>query len=259
MNSIETLRTVLRSWSALRRAATSNPQLSSLDLPGTRAFKRVGLLVVFTTMVVLFGTQFPALAQTTFTKITTGPGAPNSADTAGVAWVDFDGDGDLDLFASDDDGTNRLYRNDGNGVFTLITDGPIVNAGDGTHGATWADFDNDGRLDLFITKRESGPGVLFHQEADGTFTQKTLGLSAAFGAAWADYDNDGDMDVFVTESTFSGGGPSRLYRNDGNGVFKRIITGPLVTTTTLATGAGWGDYDNDGFLDVFVPRGGGSG
>jgi len=245
-------------------------------------------------------------AQANFTKITTGPGAPNSADTTGTAWVDFDNDGDLDLYAGDDDGVNRLYRNDGSGVFTQITNGPIVNAGLGTHGASWADFDNDGRIDLFISMRESGPGVLFHQQADGTFTQSVLGQSAAFGAGWADYDNDGwldllvaydyenifwhnngqgvlasmtstqidvsgdaitwadydndgDMDLFVPESWYSGGGNSRLYRNDGNGVITRITNQHLVQHSTLVSAAAWGDYDNDGFPDLFLPRAGNSG
>ena len=73
--------------------------------------------------------------------------------------------------------------------------------------------------------------------------------------AWADYDNDGDMDVFVVEGGFSGGGTSRLYRNDGNGVFTPITSGQLAQRSTLGTGAAWGDYDNDGFPDLFLARG----
>jgi len=80
-------------------------------------------------------------AQSTFTKITTGPVVSDAARSFGAAWVDFDNDGDLDLYSGHPNGANLLYRNDGQGVFTKITDGSIVNAGAGSFGASWADVD----------------------------------------------------------------------------------------------------------------------
>src|SRR5512135_2259026 len=91
-------------------------------------------------------------AQPNFTKITTGPIVSDGAHSLAAAWVDFDGDGDLDLFVTNPDGPNLLYRNDGHGVFTRITSGAIVNAGLGSFSASWVDMNNDGCLDLYIAK-----------------------------------------------------------------------------------------------------------
>src|SRR5262245_10124537 len=134
-------------------------------------------------------------AQVTFTKITTGPIVTNLASATSATWVDFDRDGDLDLHVNNRDGANLLYRTEGSGIFTQIKDGPIVNAGLDSHSASWADYDNDGRLDLFIGKPSADGELLFHEQGDGTFVQTTLGPSAALGASWADYDNDGWLDL----------------------------------------------------------------
>ncbi len=241
-----------------------------------------------------------AFAQATFTRITTGPIATNLASGAGATWVDYDNDGDLDLFLVNRDGPNQLYRNEGNGTFIQINDGPIVNSGLDSHSISWADFDNDGRIDLFVGNT-SKASHLFYQQPDGTFVQTSLGSLTALGAAsvdyendgwldlgianfsvnelwhnngkglvamristidvsgnamtWADYDNDGDMDLLVTEDSGSGGGSSRLYLNDGHGVFTRIANTQLTQQSTSVRGAAWGDYDNDGFLDLFLARG----
>lgn len=238
-----------------------------------------------------------ALGQTTFTKITTGPIVTEPSDSLGAAWVDVDNDGDLDLYVSKPDGTSRLYFNDGHGLFTKSTTGAIPAAGPGNVSVSWADMDNNGRIDMFVV-RNSGPGLLFLQQADGTFTRKSIGSNFGFGAAWADYDNDGFVDLLVGDhsqnilwhnngqgsltalrntpiSTAAGDGaggitwvdydndgvldlyiaaPSFLYRNDGQGKLTPITTGQLVERGTMAGSANWGDYDNDGFLDVFVPR-----
>jgi hypothetical protein len=242
-----------------------------------------------------------AFAQANFTKITTGPVSSDAARGRGAAWVDFDNDGDLDLCVSNLNGANLLYRNDGQGAFTKITDGPIVNAGPSSFSASWADLDNDGRIDLFVSRQDNGPGLLFHQESDGTFTQTAMPFGGySFGSAWADYDNDGFVDLLVGDRTQSilwrndgqghlvavtntsiqtagiGGviswvdydndgdpdafvttsasaGPAHLYRNDGQGGFTPI-TGQLPERSSYSTGHAWGDYDNDGFPDVFVCR-----
>src|SRR5436309_10962700 len=139
-----------------------------------------------------------ALAQTTFTKVTTGPVVTDAATSFSATWVDFDNDGGLDLYVTNPDGANLLYRNDGQGMFTKITNSPIVKVGAGSFGNSWADLDNDGRIDLFIG-RQHAQGLLFRQQADGTFTKSTLPLSQSFGAARADYDNDGLVDLLVAD------------------------------------------------------------
>lgn len=244
----------------------------------------------------------PTHAQISFTKITTGPIASDRPESSiSPVWVDFDADGDLDLFVTaNQPAGNLLYRNDGLGNFTKITESAIVSTGAGSRSVAWGDLDNDGRVDLVIG-RSVGPALLFLQRTDGTFAQSSLDTSLSFGLgladydhdgaidlvianngtktawhndgrgglisvsgtdidasgtspSWADYDGDGDLDLLVTESAATGGGPSRLYRNEGGGRFTQVASGPLVEQSTEAPGSSWGDYDNDGFLDVFVTR-----
>lgn len=239
-------------------------------------------------------------AQSMFTKITTGPIVTQAARSLGTAWVDFDGDGDLDLYVSNGDGANLLYRNDGQGVFTPVANS-ITSAGPGSFSVSWADIDNDGKIDVLVG-RIPGPGLLFQQQADGLFVRSTLATGSCLGAAWADYDGDGlvdllvthdgqsalwhnggqgqlsavtgagidvsgdavtwvdydgdgDMDLFVAEGPFSGGGTSRLYQNDGHGGFSLVTAGDLPAQATFVSGLAWGDYDNDGNPDVFLARG----
>src|SRR5204863_153568 len=97
--------------------------------------------------------------------------------------------------------------------------------------------------------------------AQTTFTKITnspvvTDAAQSISVSWVDFDNDGDLDVFIVEGGFTGGGNSRLYRNDGKGVFTRITSGPLVQRSDLATSAAWGDYDNDGCPDLFLARSG---
>ena len=134
-------------------------------------------------------------------------------------------------------------------TFTRITEGDIVNDG-GSYGSAWADYDNDGDLDLFATG-----GKLYENNGDGTFSKILLGpiISDGGGIAgtWGDYDNDGDIDLLVASFWMN-----FLYSNNGDGSFTKISTGPLVTDSSDFQGASWGDYDNDGDLDIFVSSGG---
>jgi ASPIC and UnbV/FG-GAP-like repeat len=191
----------------------------------------------------------------------------------GRAWVDYDDDGDLDLYVSNlfvlrsRRFTSVLYRNDGDGQFTRDIDSGLSRFQESTFGSCWADYDNDGLADLFLTNRQRNS--LYHNDGDGTFTRisssrvvkDTIPSSAIFGTcAWGDYDNDGFIDLYVTTLDFNF--PTRpmlgsfLYHNDGDGGFTRVTEGPVATErTTGASGAGWVDYDNDGFLDLFVAQG----
>jgi hypothetical protein len=191
----------------------------------------------------------------------------------GRAWVDYDDDGDLDLYVSNlfvrpsPRFTSVLYRNDGEGQFTRIIDSGLSRFQERTFGSCWADYDNDGLADLFLANRKRNS--LYHNDGDGTFTrvssskvvQDTISSSATFGTcAWGDYDNDGFIDLYVTTLDFGFPNPptlgSFLYHNDGDGGFTKVIEGPVATElTTGASGASWVDYDNDGFLDLFVAQG----
>ncbi len=194
----------------------------------------------------------------TFTNVTVG--ALIGVTAIGVAWGDYDNDGDLDLYAAND-GANTLIRNDGAGIFTDVTAGPLGDNG-GSQGVAWADFDRDGDLDLFFANASATPALrqdkLLRNDGGGIFTDVTAGplveADNNTGIAWGDYDNDGDPDLYIAAD----GAPSRLLRNDGAGSFTDVTTGPLAITG-VATGVAWGDFDNDGDLDLYVARGSGQG
>ena len=198
----------------------------------------------------------------TFTKVTdaNNPIVTDLAPSTSGVWGDYDNDGDIDLFVTNNIGYgNFLYRNEGNGVFVSILSDPIVNYIGYSHGAAWADYDNDGYLDMFIADFFSTRfNKLYHNNGDGTFREvlsSPLVTDASFSvsAVWGDYDNDRDQDLFVANTN---GENNFLYRNDGNGNFTKITSGVIVNDGGKSTGASWGDYDNDLDLDLFVANAG---
>ena len=131
-------------------------------------------------------------------------------------------------------------------------------------GAAFADYDNDGDLDLYIvnnpgplytTITDTSPGnALYRNNGDGTFTDVTAKAgvgdqSFGMGCVFGDYDNDGDLDLYVTNY-----GPNVLYRNNGDGTFTDVTTPAGAGDARWSTGAAFGDYDNDGDLDLYVPN-----
>ncbi len=146
-----------------------------------------------------------------------------------------------------------LLRNNGNGTFTDVTEEAGLLDPVNSNSASWADFDNDGHLDLFVSC-ERQPSRLFRNRGDGTFEDVTVkaGLRVdaqpCKGCAWVDFDNDGYPDVFLNNI----GGTGKLFRNNRNGTFTDVtdamgIDGPRAGFSCWAF-----DYDNDGWLDVFA-------
>lgn len=198
----------------------------------------------------------------TFTNMIYGSGVALQADRHDHAWIDYDNDGDLDLWITVGgrgglgEAPKQLYRNDGNGQFVdVATDAGVDYPPGRGRGSAWLDFDLDGDLDLFFTGalREEAPNAFFRNNGDGTFTNITaqLTLDPFVGAnsqvSVADYDNDGDQDMYVT------GNASKLYRND-DGQFTDATSTAGVSVGS-STGSAWGDFDNDGDLDLFVATG----
>ncbi|HSG99136.1 MAG TPA: CRTAC1 family protein, partial [candidate division Zixibacteria bacterium] len=190
-------------------------------------------------------------------------GETTSGHYTGCAWVDYDGDDDLDLFVINPS-ANDLYRNDGAGVFTPITTGILVTDGAvAARGTSWADYDNDGDLDCFI----SGiPSRLYQNDGSGNFTKVVTGEiftedNRGWSSGWVDYDNDGFLDLVISHpGGFVGGGPptpNHLYHNDGppNYSFTKVDTGAVTQGVAAYTHGSWYDYDEDGDMDLFMASG----
>ena len=210
------------------------------------------------------------LGNGTFTKVTAGRIVTDTyAGSFSSVWGDYDNDGHIDLFAArvGDALKDALYQNDGAGGFNRILTGPVVNDSAASCGAAWGDYNNDGKLDLFVTgggtlgSSITGNNLLYRNDGNGTFVKITTGAivsdgGPSEGCAWGDYDNDGFLDLFVANGGESDV-PARknfLYRNTGTGAFTRVTAGAIATDTGHFVACSWGDYDNDGFLDVFVSR-----
>jgi len=213
--------------------------------------------------------MLPAVGQSTFTRITTGPIATEGKYSNRGTWVDYDNDGDLDLFVANGGydwplpaKANYLYRNDGSGTFTKITSGAVVEDVEQSHSGAWGDYDNDGHIDLFVSNLGAEEdwslyrNSLYRNLGDGTFmkiTNTPLDKDGGYHSAgsWADYDSDGHLDLLAV----SWGGPRLLYHNNGDATFTRITEGTVVTNETAAVGAVWADYDGDGDQDLLVLNG----
>ena len=196
-----------------------------------------------------------------FDDVTATAGTGAGANGFACEWGDFDGDGRLDLFVGDGGGTNRLYRNRGDGGFDEVAALRNVAIPMFTTTGTWGDADNDGDLDLFLGNlAQTGMAGINQllENVGGQFTASPqLAASVATrSAAWADYDRDGDLDLYLT---LANGQPNQLLRNnatnlkrveiallgrasnrDGFGATVRVRTGPLVQHRVVSGGSGFG-------------------
>jgi enediyne biosynthesis protein E4 len=228
----------------------------------------------------------------TFTDITAAAGVDDPRWSTSASFLDYDRDGALDLAvvnyvgftiagnkvctdhlgardycppASYTPTPTRLFRNDGHGRFTDVTETSGVSRAYGAGlGIAAGDFDGDGWLDLYVAN-DATPNQLWMNRHDGTFVDRALLSGTAFnasgrpegsmGIAVGDPDNDGDEDIVVTNIV---GESQALYVNDGHGVFDDMRTASgLGAATAAMTGFGtsWLDYDHDGQLDLFIANG----
>jgi hypothetical protein len=204
----------------------------------------------------------------TWEYVSEAAGLPNDREYSECSFfVDYDNDGYLDIFVKnipDTIAVNMMYHNNGDGTFTAATDiGDLATANHGVDEGSvvsFADYDNDGWMDVVIGGNGSAE-ALYHNNRDGTFSDVTTaaGLMPAVntqGFAWGDYNNDGFIDLYVSRGKGTGLGIQNdsLYRNNGDGTFTELSSEANAADATPTWAAVWGDYDNDGFLDLFVAR-----
>jgi enediyne biosynthesis protein E4 len=201
-----------------------------------------------------------------FTRITAGAAVNDAGYSETCTWGDYDNDGLVDLYVTNSGSPslgakqNFLYHNDGGGTFTKILTGPIVTDARYSRGATWVDYDNDGDLDMYVVNERNQANNLYrnqlHETGTATFVRVATGapvtdVASSLTASWGDIDNDGDLDLFVGNG-WPAGQTDNLYLNNGDSTFTTVTSGPVVSTPGFSLCSGWGDYDNDGDLDLFV-------
>ncbi len=173
--------------------------------------------------------------------------------SSGSAWADFDNDGDLDVFVPNQRNQNNFLYTNNNGVFDLVKESPVVTDGGLSFASTWADIDNDGWVDLYVSNGGfSGKQKDFmYRNLNGEKFEKinniiTKDSLQSGGATFVDYDNDGDLDLYIP------GEKIRMYDNYGDFDF-RLNTSLSFTSEDppgFSLSGAWGDYDNDGDLDL---------
>ena len=173
------------------------------------------------------------------TTMTTG-----TSNSYGGAWGDYDGDGDLDLSVAIN-GYNLLWRNDGADAFANVTSAAGVYATILSYGTSWVDFDGDGDLDLYWSN--NGANVLYSNDGDGTFTNSGQAANGSSIRARRGATTTGTG----IRICMSNNGANALYRNDG-GVL--TLQSGVAADASNGRGASWGDYDDDGDLDLYVPN-----
>ncbi len=168
-----------------------------------------------------------------------------------ATFADYDNDGWLDLFVIGGEGRGHLFRNSGNGTFVNVTAKAGVADIKGARKALFIDLDHDGDLDLLLIG--SGQRTVYRNNLDGTFTEATAGFGLAGDgdardAVFGDLDGDGRIDVFVTNAH----GSDALLHNAGAQRFSDVTATSGLATSGGSGAAAVGDYNNDGFLDLFV-------
>jgi predicted nucleotidyltransferase len=228
------------------------------------------------------------LGNGSFSEVTTAAGVGDTGWGMGSVAADYDNDGDTDLYITNY-GPNRLYRNEGNGRFTDVTLDAGVGDPQWSTGAAFGDYDLDGDLDLYVANyvdfdpdlpRQDRPFCqwksvnvfcgprslrgaadrLYRNEGNGRFADVTLSAGVedrhkyyGFAVLFGDYNLDGWPDLFIANDST----PNLLYRNEGNGNFRDVSLEAGVAYNSAGEGqagmgAAFGDYDGDGFPDLFV-------
>jgi tetratricopeptide (TPR) repeat protein len=199
----------------------------------------------------------------------------NRGTSMDAVWGDYNNDGHLDLYITKW-GWNVLYRANGDGTFSDVTDEAGVGDRGNGNAAIWFDYNDDGYLDLYVanyfrnvhlwslkdahqmhedfeTARDAGPNVLYRNNGDETFADVSQELGVddtgwTLDAGAADYDNDGDQDLVLANDF----GQDRLYRTNADGTFTNVTDDAIGWDTHKGMNVEFGDYNNDGWLDLYI-------
>lgn len=186
---------------------------------------------------------------------------PDVVETKQVLWVDYDNDGDADLFTTSDLGRNRLYQNNGNlnlSEVTFLADLPMDSMPTWT--AVWGDYDRDGWLDLYVTTYVFGTpyaysNYLFRNGGNGAFQNVTMTAHVSdsnkspLAVAFVDYDNDHWPDLYIAQDKFHG---NVMLKNQGDGSFEDVSAATGADRTMDGMCVAVGDYNKTGFFDLYV-------
>lgn len=192
-----------------------------------------------------------------FKNVVSRLGLSETSSSRTIIWVDYDNDGDKDLFVANADNVSHLYRRDSPSSFTDVTaTSGLSTANVSTMSAAWADYDNDGWLDVYIGNRVNILGnYLYHNNGDGTFTDVTATAGVSnfdvlnLTVTWLDYNNDGYQDIYLANDFEQG---NTLFKNNGDGTFTDVSVSSGADLHFAAMGLAVGDYNNDGFVDIYV-------
>ncbi|HRH63955.1 MAG TPA: CRTAC1 family protein [Bacteroidia bacterium] len=200
-------------------------------------------------------------AQGGFIAVTNDTIVHDSKPSDGATWADTDNDGDLDCFVANwYNSIGLYYTGNGNGTFVYQPGAGLTNGITYSETAAWGDYDQDGYVDLYVARSggtvATNRNFLFHNNAGNSFTKITVGTPTTDAAVsrsvnWTDIDGDGDLDLFVTNEGSSNNN-EHMYRNDSAGQFVKLTSGPLLNDGKSTMSSSWGDFDNDGDLDVFL-------
>ncbi len=190
-----------------------------------------------------------------FSNLAASAGVDFNGWTHGVSCADFNNDGYLDIYLSNHNVPNILYKNTGDLIFKNIATKAGVGTDLNSYHAVWGDYNNDGLVDLYVINFElEQANILYRNNGDETFTDITT-IAGVDGrpeqksrsACWGDYNNDGLLDLFVINQ-----GEDVLYINNGNGTFDDVTASAGIYDTGNGHSCAWGDANNDGFLDLFL-------
>jgi len=219
-----------------------------------------GFLDIYVCNLLQQNTLWTNNGDNTFTNSVFPSGLVDLGISMGAVFFDYDNDGDQDVYLTHDGNQQYImYENIGNGQFRNVSAETNLNVAGQGMGVDYADVNNDGFLDLYVTNL--GPNFLLVNRGDGTFQEiaESAGVTDITGMGWGcfflDYDNDGWEDLYVINDSNFSPSTNKLYRNNGDETFSLVSENTSLNSFFTGRGGTWFDYNNDGYQDIIVANG----